>query len=381
MPKVGVGGIGLGSRLTWLLTDLLNRHGEEVELKAICDEATPALDAAREKFGEHIPAFADYRELLAQPGIDWVMIGSRNFLHRDHCVAGFAAGKHVFCEKPLAVTIDQCEEIRNAHRAAGTLFATGFVLRYAPLYRKMHELVQNGAIGRIISIEANENLSADHGGFIMRNWRRHRTENGPHLLEKCSHDIDLINWMIGDLPRRVASFGGLNIFIPESKPVEDRLMKPGDDPPLFRSWTAWEDIDPFLSEKDVEDNQVAILEYRNQVRVMFHTNCCTAFPQRRMLVCGLEGTIEAELGTGSLRLCRIGRDTEPEVFEVGALGGHGGADETIMDDLCHSMTTGATPKATGEEGLISAVTCLAVDEAMQKRQVIDVEPYWERFGL
>lgn len=61
--------------------------------------------------------------------------------------------------------------------------------------------------------------------------------------------------------------------------------------------------------------------------------------------------------------------------------GHGGGDTFLVNDLIVAMTTEAGPKATGQEGLLSAVSCIALEEAMQKRQVIDVEPYWKQFGV
>ena len=73
---------------------------------------------------------ADYKALLKDPKIQWVMIGSKNCLHKEHCISAFEAGKNVFCEKPLAISVDECVAIRNAQKKYGKIFATGFVLRY-----------------------------------------------------------------------------------------------------------------------------------------------------------------------------------------------------------------------------------------------------------
>jgi hypothetical protein len=77
------------------------------------------------------------------------------------------------------------------------------------------------------------------------------------------------------------------VFLPENKPKDQKVAD------LYESWgLAWEKVDPFESQKDIEDNQVAILEYRNNVRVSFHTNSNSAVTQRKMTICGLQGTIE-----------------------------------------------------------------------------------------
>jgi len=253
--------------------------------------------------------------------------------------------------------------------------------RHAPLCQGVRNLVASGAIGRIVSFEATEHLGPDHGGYIMRNWRRFRHWTGPHLLEKCSHDIDLLHWIVGSVPSRVASFAGLDIFVPANKPAADGLSRPDDNPPLYRSWPAWEDIDPFMADKDTEDNQVAILEFRNGVRGTFATNCCSAYPQRRLMLFGVEGTIEADLAAASVRWRRIGRKTEDHRMDLTGVDGHGGADHLIVDDLAQCIATGKEPDVTGEEGFVSAVTCLAIDEAYRTGAVVDVEPYWKRFGV
>lgn len=88
---------------------------------------------------------------------------------------------------------------------------------------------------------------------------------------------------------RVASFGGLDVFVPENRPIDD------NDRLLYNSWDAWEKVDPFESEKDIEDNQVAILEYKNGVRVSFHTNSNCSIKHRRLLICGTKGTLEGTI--------------------------------------------------------------------------------------
>lgn len=105
------------------------------------------------------------------------------------------------------------------------------MLRYAPIYRKAKELLDSGKLGRLIAIDGNENISPEHGGYIMCNWRRLTKFAGPHILEKCCHDLDLINWFVGSLPSRVASFGGRNFFIPENEKLMEKYGKK-----TFCSW-------------------------------------------------------------------------------------------------------------------------------------------------
>ena len=287
--RIGVAVIGAGGRARGVVANLLRDSDGGVEVRSVYDP-DPAMAAdALDAWGSEGAACAGFEEAIAAPGVEWVMVFSPNAFHREQIEAAFAAGKHVFSEKPLATTIEDCEAIHRLHRESGLLFATGFVLRYAPLYRKVKEILDSGRLGLLVSIDANENITPAHGGYIMRNWRRLKRFAGPHILEKCCHDLDLLNWFCRDLPARVASFGGLDVFTPEH---ESLRAKYGEA--TFAAWPDPHAVEsPFTSEKDLMDNQVSILEYRNGVRVMFQATMCNALPERRMYFSCVEGTMIA----------------------------------------------------------------------------------------
>ncbi len=318
--------------------------------------------------------YATYQEAINTPGVDWVLVFSPNAYHKEHILAAFAAGKHVFSEKPLATTIDDCQEIYEAHRKSGLTFATGFVLRYSQLYRKVKGLLVSGKLGKILSIDANENITPAHGGYIMMNWRRNSAVAGPHILEKCCHDLDLINWFCDSLPSTVASFGGLDYFVPHN---DSQLKKYGEK--TFAAWPDPHRVDsPFTSDKDLMDNQVGIMQYRNGIRVMFQATMSNAIPERRMYLSCTQGTIIAELYSSTVRYKLIGDEGET-VINFGA-DGHGGGDIYIMKELYRTMSEGVPPACSGNEGLESAVVALALDQAARTNQLVDLEPVWNKLG-
>lgn len=218
------------------------------------------------------------------------MIGSYNIFHAEQCVAAFAAGKHVFCEKPIAINFEQCRAIKEAYESSGCKLMIGFTLRYSPHYQKIKELVSSGIIGSIISMEFNETLDFNHGGYIASDWRRRNDLAGSHILEKCCHDIDLANWIVDSRVSKVASFGGLNFFTPDNAHHIQRIgPRTSDGVEAYRSWPQKNEADPFRAEKDIIDNQVCILEFENGVRSTFHTNINSGIPERRMYINGTEG--------------------------------------------------------------------------------------------
>lgn len=372
--KVAV--IAAGGRSRCVVGNLLRDSKNNVKIVAVYD---PDKEAARTALGiwnSPDAAICDsLDEAVNFAGVEWVMVFSPNAFHKEGILAGFKAGKHVFTEKPLATSIDDCLEIYNAHKASNSLFMTGFVLRYAPIYRKAKELLTNGTLGQLLSIDANENITPAHGGYIMMNWRRLTKFAGPHLLEKCCHDLDLLNWLVGSLPSKVAGFGSLDFFKPENDHYASEFPAQ-----TFDSWPDHQRTkeNAFMSDKDLKDTQVAIMRYRNGVKVQFQATMANAIPERRMYFVCSEGSMVLELYSSSLRYRRIG-EQETRTVDFGA-DGHGGGDTYIMKELYHTMCTGENPKSSGSEGLESAVTALAIDKAMNEEIMFDVEPVWKGLG-
>jgi predicted dehydrogenase len=354
---------------------------KRITISAVYDPSSGSQAALREVLGYDCRSAESEEALVNDPELDWVFIGSWNKDHARQSILALDAGKNVFCEKPLATSLDECLAIREAVKRSGKTFSFGLVLRYSNHYQAIVEKLQSGAIGRIISFEFNETLGFNHGGYIFGNWRRFRENAGTHLLEKCCHDIDLANWIINSLPVQAASFGGRDFFTPANAAQIDRIGpdKAGSIP--YSAWPDPERVNPFQGGADIFDNQVAILQYANGVRGTFHTNCNTAIAERRFYLCGTEGTLRADLLTGVLEVQRIGWEMEIEKFDTNARGGHGGGDEIMAEALVQSLVNGTAPLASVNEGIYSAVAAFGIDAAADHRCVTDLMPMWKQAGV
>lgn len=376
--KIGV--IGYGMRIGGLLRMFMEKT-DQVEIAAVYDPAERSINAAK-KLNPNIKVYQNYNELLAQSDLDWIMIGSWNSQHCTHAVAAIESGKHVFCEKPLSTTLEDCLAIRDMAAKSDKIFFMGFCLRYATLYQKIKQAIQDDKIGRLISMEFNETLGFNHGGYIHADWRRLLKNAGPHLLEKCCHDIDLAHWIVESLPVKVASFGGLDFFTPENVRHVDRIGPSPAGAQAYMEWPGTTGLNPFTSDKDIVDNQVAIIQFANNVRTTFHTNCNSAFPERRMLLLGTEGAIRGDLVSGKLEIKRIGWDEPTESFEnVNGGGGHAGADPNLLDQLKECILNNTQPKSLIDDGIKSAITCFAIDKAMETGKVVDVCELWQQANI
>ncbi|HEX9435833.1 MAG TPA: Gfo/Idh/MocA family oxidoreductase [Candidatus Limnocylindria bacterium] len=141
----------------------------------------------------------DVASLCAAADVDVVIVASPTYLHADHAVAAARAGKHVFCEKPLARTPDQARAIVRACDDAGVRLGVGHVVRYFPEYRRAKELIDEGAIGRAGI------ATLTRGSFSVasaRPWYQDAEKSGGVILDLMLHDLDVVRWWFGE-PERV----------------------------------------------------------------------------------------------------------------------------------------------------------------------------------
>ena len=373
--KLGIGLIGAGG-MGRLVAQKVLAQDPRLEIRGVFDPDRRSVDATLNSLAPRAAVFKDYRKLCESPDIDWVMIASWNCFHKEQVLAAFEAGKHVFCQKPLATLPADCVAMRKAWKRSGCMFNIGFSLRYSPRYRAVRRLIEDGAVGDVVSMEFNETLDFNHGGYIMGDWRRLTQYAGTHLLEKCCHDIDLANWMVGSRAARVASFGGQNFFVPKNARHIRRLGADKNGKQAYRTWGGLVGKNPFTADKDIIDNQVALIEYENGVRATFHTNCNSAIPERRMYIVGTEGAIRG-FPDGAIEVARIGFGEKIRTVKASASGSHGGGDDVLAWELSQSMLKGVTPAVGLDEGLASAFTCFGIDEAMETGRVVEMGKYWK----
>jgi len=375
MMQIGLIGAGAMGRA---VAKQMIEVDDQLQISSIFDPDPGAIRESRRLFGDVFQDEENLASLVSRDELDWVLISSWNCFHSEQVIAALNAGKNVFCQKPLATNLEDCLAMREAWARSGKQFVIGFTLRFSPHYRRIKEIVASGEIGEIISLEFNETLDFNHGGFIMGDWRRLEANAGSHLLEKCCHDIDLVNWIVGSRASRVASFGGLNFFRPEYEDALERVGRTRSGRQGYMTWRDGGTLNPFKADKDILDNQVAIIEYANGVRASMHLNSNAAMPERRMYICGTLGTLRADVHQGRIEVKEIGFGKPISDHSTSGQGLHGGGDRVLVQEVIATMLRGAPIPASLDEGLDAAVTCFGIDEAEVTGQVIDMSDYWAR---
>ncbi len=198
MSLIHLGVIGLG-RMGQVYAYHVAQRIKEARLVAVADPRQDVTAAFAAQVGG-ISVYADYRDLLAHPDLHGVIIAAPTHLHHEIVIAAAQAGKHIFCEKPTALTLSATDEMIAAVERAGVMFQVGFMRRFDDAYAEAKRKIEAGEIGQPVNIRS-----------IGRDPHRTSLEfanpavSGGLILDIGIHDFDLLRWYMGDEVERVYS--------------------------------------------------------------------------------------------------------------------------------------------------------------------------------
>lgn len=372
-----IGVIGLGQRIAHVLA-AMKEVGWALNIAGYADPSPVGAPILKD---HDIPAgrqYEDAQALLKDGPFDLVMIGSPNHLHYEHLLAAFAAGHPIFAEKPIVRTEE--ESFALARHLADTKtppLYIGLVMRSMPIVRAVIAHVDEGRLGGIVSMDATEHLHPEHGGYLARNWRRKQVWGGSYFLDKVCHDFDIFNRLMKSRAARVASFGGRGIFHAKRKDVP-AVYDNGDPAYALRDagWGAANDA--FHSDMDVTDHQTALVEYESGAQLSFHSNTHVSLQERRWYIAGTQGTLLADLVRNKMMFRAALSTAKPERSEWHERtdDNHNGADQAMARDLLATLDHGVEFPVTPYESLEAGLTVMAIDRAMESKQIVDCAPMW-----
>ena len=165
--------------------------------------------------------FNDWNDVFNKPRFaDAVMITTPDHLHYEPCMKALEMGYDVLLEKPIAQTEKECQDILQQARKYGRIVAVCHVLRYAPYFIAIRNVVKSGAIGNVISVQHLEPIGASHmaHSYVRGNWHNSK-DSTPIIIAKSCHDLDIIPWMTGKTYSEISAFGDLSFFKRENAPA------------------------------------------------------------------------------------------------------------------------------------------------------------------
>lgn len=413
--------IGAGQRGADVYADFSLRNCHEMKFAAVAEPD----DKRRERFAQkhavkESMVFSDWRDLLRQPkAADAVFICTQDSMHYEPAVCALEKGYHVFLEKPMSNVLGECLEIgRAAEQYPDRIFTVAHVLRFTPFFQKIKDIIDQGRIGNIISVQHNENVGYWHQAhsFVRGNWRKSETSS-PMILAKSCHDMDILLWLIGKHCRKISSFGSLSYFTEQNAPpkVPERCLDGcafQESCPYFAPKIYLEAMDSWQAEvlqsvvssdqssegilqalregpygrcvfkcdNDVVDHQVATLEFEDNITAVFtmcgHTSECS----RTIKIMGTAGEIRGHMEKQVIEVLPFNeRNREYIILDI-EKEGHGGGDYRIMKSFTGLIRRGAKSDniTSPEIAVESHIMSFAAEKSrLEKGRVVDINKFWK----
>jgi predicted dehydrogenase len=318
-----------------------HRPGHGSVVAAVCDPSPTALAKAGADFPGALLT-TDLDEALA--GVDAAMVLTPDDRHAGPTLRALEAGVAVFCEKPLATSLEDTDAMLATARRTGSRLYVGHNMRHMPVVVLMRELVAAGRIGEVKAVWCRHFVG--HGGdFYFKDWHADRTRSVGLLLQKGAHDLDVIHWLAGAYSARVQAVGAASLYAG----LAGRRDRSGERMPDWFSLDNWppteQEVHPVV---DVEDVSQVNMLLGNGVLASYQQCHFTPDYWRNYTVIGTHGRIEnmgdtsgAEVHLWNRR--HRGRAEPDEVFVVPeASGGHGGADVALVSEFVRFVVAGGT---------------------------------------
>lgn len=379
--KARIGLIATGSRGQYHMHNLLRIP--HAEIVAICDNYAPSLKAAAE-LCPTAKQYTDYHKMLEDKDIDGVVISSPLNWHAPMVLDSLAAGKHAFCEKAMALTLDECKSIYEAYQTTDKVLYFGMQRLFDEKYVKALHMIHSGLIGDVVGMRChwfrNHNWRREVPDPSLErkiNWRLYKESSAGLMTELASHQLEVSNWALKRIPESVMGMGDI---------------------------VHWKDG------REVYDSVSLTYHYKNGVKTTYESLIANKFNGMGEQVLGTKGTMELAKGEyyfeepspapGFLQLINqvehnifdkipiAGASWVPETAQrykpnyviegkininqgVSMIGADADGSDELLSSFCQACITGEQVPDIVEECYCSTVLCLLGNQAMEEQRKID----------
>ena len=353
MEVVRYGIIGLGNIGTTHINNFMKENNVPgARVVAIADRKPAKIEAIKARYPElELEVFSEGADLIDNAKVDAVIVATPHYQHPELSIRALKRGIHVICEKPAGVYTKQVKEMIEVAENSKALFTMMFNQRTNCLYRKMREMIRNGDIGTIKRVNwLITDWYRSQNYYDSGDWRATWAgEGGGVLFNQCPHQLDLLSWVTGMMPKRIHAFAHFG---------------------------KWHDI-------EVEDDVTAYLEYENGATGVFITSTADAPGTNRFEVLGTGGKLVAE----NDKLVYYKNEIDERQFNKEWKGGFGSPKFEVIEveldgenpqhsGICRNFTNAILGKeplfVDGREGINGVVLMDAMLLSAWKGQAIDL---------
>ena len=397
--------IGVGGRGGYAYGAIIKDMPDMFRVSALCDINKEKLDYFADMLGVSDDGlFLDETSFFEKKRADVLIISTQDKDHVRHAEIAFKLGYDILLEKPITDSKEKMEHLLEVQKMTGRKALVCHVLRYAPAFTKIAELIESGEIGRLVSVNAMEQVGYLHQAqsFVRGSWRR-AEDSVPMILAKCSHDLDLIQYYANSKCETLSSVGDLTHFTEENAPegAADRCLECtyieccpySAKTEYIDKWPECRaEVYPFNTlctspiteekilealkngpygrcvykcDNNVVDHQLTQMTFQNGVKATLAMVAFSRFTGRRIEFFGTNGQITIDDMRGFIRVGIFGKPEYEininDLLEEGML--HGGGDKGLVYALYDMLLGNASDKTSLEHSAESHLMGIAAEES------------------
>lgn len=426
--------VGTGGRSYMYIKALVGKFKDVGKLVGFCDVNQTRMNYHNQYLQEEdgnqpVPTYKaeDFERMVRETHADVVIVCTIDRVHHKYIVCAMEIGCDVISEKPMTVDAEKCQMIVDTVKRTGKKLTVTFNYRYSPRNSKVKELIKSGIAGEILSIHFEWLLDTNHGADYFRRWHRDKRNSGGLMVHKSTHHFDLVNWWLASSPKTVFAMGDLRFYGKEN--AEKRGIKEfysrsrGSEAATRDSFALkvaekdkgirglyynaehedqyYRDQSVFGDGISIEDNIGVMVKYHTQTVMTYSLNAHSPWEGYRVMFNGTAGRVEfnvcetpyvrrnlQEFNTFGMRELEMTKDKMiPEIifqphwgkaqaveFEQGDLGGHGGGDQKMLEDIFLGAGDDPLGRASGYiDGARSILTGIAANQSMRTGLPVNVD--------
>jgi len=352
--------------------------------------------------------FDTWERVFERPKLaDAIIITTPDNLHYGPCMKALEMGYDILLEKPISPSEKECRDILKLAKQTGRIVAVCHVLRYAPYFIKLREIIQSGVLGKVVSIQHLEPIQHIHmsHSYVRGNWHNSKATT-PIILAKSCHDLDILRWMLGKPSKSIQAFGDLSWFRKENAPEGSTARctdgcKVESSCPYSalniyhrkRTWTYVFDLPEkkeeqgdyilnqlkttnygrcvYRMENDQPDHYITNILFEDNVTASFSMEAFTSYDGRRTRVMGSLGDVVGDMTSMTHTDYATGKKTEWKQESDG----HGGGDWRLVNDwlLAISKQDASLLTSTIDQSIESHIMGFMAEKSRKTKKVVDVK--------
>ena len=403
-PKMKIALVGTGVRGVGMYgRGLMQNYSNYVEMVGLCDTNPGRLKYAQEYIGVKCPIFTNLDEMITKQKPETLIVTTEDSSHHKVIIRGMELGCNIITEKPLTIDEHKAQAIIDAEKKFGKKVIVTFNYRYPPYRAKIKEMIMQGVIGDVTSVDFHWNVDHSHLTRYMQRWHGEASRGGTLWVHKATHHFDMVNWFIDSEPEQVQAYGSLERFGSKGPyrglncrncahtakcPYYWDITK---DKHSYKLYTENEKYDGYVRDNcvfrpqiDIFDKHSAIVKYANGAYLNYSLIGETDYDGYWLAFNGTKGRLESRvLGFPQknyidLVFTPISRytDKKAEVIKIELeQGGHWGGDPIMLDQLFKNPDK---PDPLGQQagvrdGVMSILIGIAARKSIAAGKPIDIK--------